>query len=124
MPLCGRLGIVTVEASPEQVVLQLDWAPELCTIGGAMHGGALMALADSAGAICAFLHLPDGATGTSTVQSSTNLLGPVRDGTVSATARLVHAGRSTIVVETKLTVADRLVATTTQVQAVLHPRGS
>jgi uncharacterized protein (TIGR00369 family) len=121
MPLCGLLGIRADSAAPERVVLLLDWAPELCTVENAMHGGALMALADSAGAICAFLNLPDGAAGTSTIQSSTNLVRAVRSGTVRATSQPVHTGRSTIVVETQVSMDDRLVSTTTQVQSVLYP---
>ena len=61
MPFCAALGITTQQATAERVTLTLDWAAERCTIGGAMHGGAIMTLADSAGAICAFLNLPEGA---------------------------------------------------------------
>ena len=59
----------------ERVVLTLDWRPELCTSGGLLHGGAVMALADAAGGACAFFNLPEGATGTSTIESKTNFLG-------------------------------------------------
>ena len=84
-----------------------------------MHGGALMALADSVGAVCAFLNLPQGTT-TSTTSSSTVFLRGVRSGTVTATARPIHVGRSTIAVVTELRDADdRLVAQVTQTQAVL-----
>jgi uncharacterized protein (TIGR00369 family) len=106
------------------VVLHLDWQPDLCTSGGLLHGGALMALADSAGAAAAFLNLPEGAAGTSTIESKTNFLGAVREGaTVTATASPLHCGSTTIVVETELrTGAGKLVAKTTQTQAVLRPR--
>lgn len=124
MPMCTELDITTREAGPERVTLALGWAPEWCTVGGAMHGGAIMALADSAGAMCAFLNLPDGAAGTSTIQSSTNFLGAVRSGTVEATARPLHTGRSTIVVVTEVQVDGRLVATTTQTQSVLVGGGA
>ena len=63
---------------PDAVVLELAWRPELCTSNGILHGGVIMALADSAGAGCAFLNLPDGAAGTSTIESKTNFLGAVR----------------------------------------------
>lgn len=124
MPLCGLLGVTAVEVVAERVVLALAWRPELCTVGGAMHGGALMALADSAGATCAFLNLPEGAIATTTIESKTNLLGAVTEGSlVTATSTPLHAGRTTIVIETELrTDAGKLVAKTTQTQAVLQPR--
>lgn len=121
MPLCATLGAEAVEMSPDRCVLTLEWREELCTTGGVLHGGALMALADSAGAALAFANLPEGATGTSTIDSTTNLLAAVRDGTVTATARPLHAGSSTIVVETEVRRADgRLAAKTTQTQIVLR----
>ena len=87
-----------------------------------MHGGALMSLTDSIGGVVAFLNLPEGA-GTSTISSSTVFLRGVREGTVTATGRLVHKGRTTIVAETELTDAQgRPVARTTQTQSVLMPR--
>lgn len=124
MPLCAALGVTAVEASAERVVFELAWRPELCTTGGALHGGALMALADSAGATCAFLNLPDGAIATTTIESKTNFLGAVVEGSVvRATAAPLHTGRTTIVIETELrTDTGKLVAKTTQTQAVLHPR--
>ncbi len=80
-----------------------------------------MALADSAGAACAVANLPEGASGTSTIDSQTNLLAAVREGTVTATATPLHAGSSTIVVETEVRRADgRLAAKTTQTQIVLR----
>jgi uncharacterized protein (TIGR00369 family) len=123
MPLCATLGITGTEAGADRVVAHLDWRPELCTSGGLLHGGAVMALADAAGGACAFLNLPDGAVGTSTIESKTNFLGAVREGTaVTATATPLHRGGTTIVVETELRVDDRLVAKTTQTQTVLRPR--
>ncbi len=120
VPYAGLLGIRMVSASPDEVRLELDWAPERCTSQGTMHGGALMSLADTAGATCAFLNLPAGA-GTSTIESKTNFLRAVREGTVLAVARPVHVGRTTIVVQTDLRDAqNRPVALTTQTQAVLR----
>jgi uncharacterized protein (TIGR00369 family) len=82
-----------------------------------------MALADSAGAACAFANLPDGSTGTSTIESKTNFLGAVRDGTVRAVARPLHVGSTTIVVETETRDGSgRLIAKTTQTQMVFRPR--
>lgn len=122
MPLCQLMGIEARLLSADEVVLTLEWAPELCTAGGVMHGGALMALADSAGAACAFLNLPAGAAGTSTIESKTNFLRAVRSGTAEATARPLHVGSGTVVVETEITNDQHLVAKVTQTQVVLTAR--
>lgn len=124
MPLCAHLGVQGVTATADEVVLTMAWRPELCTIGGLLHGGALMALADSAGAVAAFLNLPDGALGTSTISSSTSFLRGVAAGSVTATSTVLHRGGSTIAVETAVRDDEgRLVAKVTQTQAVLRPRG-
>src|SRR4051794_12625330 len=80
MPFAQHLGIELDAASPQEVRAHLGHRAELCTVAGALHGGALMTLADSAGALCAFLNLPQGAQGTSTLESKTNLLRAVRGG--------------------------------------------
>jgi uncharacterized protein (TIGR00369 family) len=104
------------------VVGHLDWEQHRTTAGNGMHGGALMTLADSVGAVCAVLNLPAGAA-TSTTSSSTVFTRGVRKGTVTATARPLHAGRSTVAIVTELRDdEDRLVAQVTQSQAVLHPQ--
>src|SRR5919108_4359983 len=102
MPFTGVLGATALKVGPDEVVLRLDWDATRCTAGGLLHGGALMALADSAGGLCAFLNLPDGATGTATIQSSTAFLRAVRDGYVEAVSRPLRVGRSVIVVETEI----------------------
>jgi 1,4-dihydroxy-2-naphthoyl-CoA hydrolase len=118
MPLGTTLGIRTF-GDAEEVDATLAWAPELCTAGGVLHGGVLMTLADAAGAVCAFLNLPEG-TRTVTIESKTNFLGAVREGVVTARARPLHVGKTTIVVETDvLDASGRRVARTTQTQAVL-----
>jgi uncharacterized protein (TIGR00369 family) len=123
MPLCETLGMVPIRAQPDSVVISVDWQPGLCTSGGLLHGGTVMALADSAGGVCAFLNLPDGAAGTSTIESKSNFFGGVRSGTVTATARPLHVGSTTIVVETEVRTDDgKLRAKVTQTQAVLRPR--
>ncbi len=122
MPLCESLGMEVTTAEPEIVVLGLDWRPDLCTSGGVLHGGVLVALADSAGATCAFLNLPAGAT-TATIESKTNFFAAVRGGRVMAAARPLHVGSTTIVVETELHDDERLVAKVTQTQAVRPARG-
>jgi 1,4-dihydroxy-2-naphthoyl-CoA hydrolase len=119
MPFAESLGIRITAAAPDRVDAEMDWAPDRTTAGGLLHGGALMACADSVGAVCAVLNLPEGAT-TSTTSSHTVFVRGVREGTVTATATPLHAGRTTIAVRTELHDAQgRLVAQTTQSQAVL-----
>lgn len=118
MPLGETLGI-RMFGGADEVDATLEWAPELCTAGGVLHGGVLMSLADAAGGVCAFLNLPPGAT-TVTIESKTNFLGAVRAGTVTARSRPLHVGKTTIVVETDvLDASSRRVARTMQTQAVL-----
>jgi uncharacterized protein (TIGR00369 family) len=119
MPFAAGLGLVLDAAAPDEVRGRLAWTPELCTTGGLLHGGALMALADSLGGICAFLNLPPGAR-TATTSSATVFTGAVRDGEVTAVARPLHVGRTVIVVQTDLSdQTGRRVAQVTQTQAVL-----
>jgi uncharacterized protein (TIGR00369 family) len=121
MPFAAGLGIELTEAGAERTVGTLAWSPEACTAGGALHGGVLMALADSVGAVCAYLNLPEGASGTSTVESKTNFLRAVTAGHVRATARPLHVGGTLLVVQTDLRDdRDRLVGQTTQTQIVLR----
>jgi 1,4-dihydroxy-2-naphthoyl-CoA hydrolase len=124
MPHAAALGIRIDAATPTEVIGRLAWRPDLTTLGGALHGGVLMALADSLGAVCAFLNLPDGATGTSTIESKTNFFRGVGGGEVHATTRPLHVGRTTVVVQTDLfDDGGRRVAQVTQTQSVLYPRG-
>ncbi len=123
MPLCKRLGFEVETMAPDVVVLGIDWSDDLCTTAGALHGGLLMALADSAGGACAFVNLPAGATGTSTIESKTNFLGSARKGRFLATSRPLHIGGTTIVVETEVRdEAGKLITKTTQTQVVLRPK--
>jgi 1,4-dihydroxy-2-naphthoyl-CoA hydrolase len=119
MPFAGTLGLEIESATPEEVRGRMPWRHEICTGGGVVHGGALMAMADSVGAVCAFLNLPPGAN-TATISSSTNMLRAVREGVVTGCARPLHVGRSVIAVRTDLSDDQgRLVAQVTQAQAVL-----
>ncbi len=121
MPFGAFLGMEVLAASADEVRARLAWAEELCTAGGVMHGGALMGLADSTGGFCAFLNLPEDAVGTATIESKTNFFAPVREGHVEAVSRPLHAGRTTIVVDTDLFDAGgRRVARVTQTQAILR----
>ena len=119
MPFAQRLGLRVGSARKDEVVAALDLAEELCTAGGVLHGGALMAAADSVGALCAFLNLPEGAT-TATLESKTNFFRAVRGGTVSFRATPLHVGGTSIVVQTEARDDDgRRVALVIQTQAVL-----
>ncbi|MCW2649285.1 MAG: hypothetical protein JWR32_261 [Mycobacterium sp.] len=119
IPFAATLGIEVDEVTQERVTASMKWAEERCTTGGIVHGGALMAFADTVGALCAAVNLPPDA-GTATIESKTNFFRAVRGGVVAATCEPLHVGRTTIVAQTDLT-DDRgkLVAQVTQTQAVL-----
>ena len=123
IPFAVSLGIELAAADPAEVRGSMAWAEERCTAAGTLHGGALMAFADTLGAICAFLNLPEGRS-TATVESKTNFFRPVREGHVSGTAKPLHIGRRFIVVQTELVDDDgRAVGVVTQTQAVLPKEG-
>jgi 1,4-dihydroxy-2-naphthoyl-CoA hydrolase len=117
--LASLLGIRFVEARLDRVVAELEVRDELTTVGGAVHGGTLMALADTVGAAATVLNLPAGAT-TTTIESKTNFLAAGRGGTVRAEATCLHRGRRTMVWQTRITDAGgRLLSLTIQTQMVL-----
>ena len=116
------LGIRFVEAGPERVVAELTYRPDLTTIGGSLHGGTLMALADTVGATATVLNLPPGAT-TTTLESKTNFMAAARAGVVRAESTPLHRGRRTMVWQTRVTDGSgRLLSITTQTQMVLEAR--
>ena len=119
MPFAEAIGVEIESAAADVVRGGLDWAPDRCTTGQVLHGGALMALADSLGAVCAYLNLPDD-TVTSTIESKTNFFRGLRSGRATATSTPVHVGRTTIVVQTDFR-DDRgkRLALVTQTQAVI-----
>jgi len=118
MPFTKVLGLSVLEGTAERVVARAQWAPERCTGGDVLHGGFLMAAADSVGAACAAFNLPQGAA-TSTIESKTNFFRAVTAGALRIEAAPVHVGRSTIVVQTDITREDgKLVTRTLQTQAV------
>jgi len=124
LPFAAAAGVELLDATAERVEGRMAWAPERCTTGGVLHGGALMTLADTLGAVCAFLNLPPGTT-TATLESKTNLLRAIRSGFATGTATCLHRGSTTIVVETRVTDDDgRLAAVTIQTQIVLPARAS
>jgi uncharacterized protein (TIGR00369 family) len=114
------LGLRFVEAGPERVVGELMVRDDLCTVPGIMHGGAIMALADTLGGAATVLNLPPGA-GTTTIESKTNFMAAARAGTkIVAECTSLHRGKRTMVWQTRVTDADgRLVAVVTQTQMVL-----
>ena len=119
MPFVRLCGIAITSATAGEVKGTLTWREDLCTSAGVVHGGALMTFADSLGALCAFLNLPEGAT-TATIESKTNFFRPVSKGTVHATTTPLHVGRATIVAQTDLRDdAGKRVALVTQTQAVI-----
>jgi uncharacterized protein (TIGR00369 family) len=102
LPFAITLGIELLEADPDEVRGQLAWSPERTTTGDIMHGGAIMALADTCGGVCAYLNLPPDAEATATIESKTNFLRAVRDGAATAVTRPIHRGRTLIVLETEV----------------------
>jgi len=119
-PFARLLGVTVESAEPGLVVGTLAWRPELCTSTGVLHGGAIMAFADSLGGLCAFLNLPPGAL-TTTIESKTNFFRAVREGSLVGRCEPLHVGRSTIVVRTMVAAGERQVAHVVQTQAVLPP---
>jgi 1,4-dihydroxy-2-naphthoyl-CoA hydrolase len=121
MPFAELMGVIFVEAEKDRVVARMPVRPELCTLNRTIHGGAMMALADSVGAAATVINLPEDAKGTTTIESKTNFIGGAREGTaLLAIATPVHRGRRTQVWQTRLeTEAGKLVAIVTQTQMVL-----
>jgi uncharacterized protein (TIGR00369 family) len=113
------LGIRFVEATPDLVRAELPVRDELCTVPGVLHGGAIMAFADTLGAVATVLNLPAGA-GTTTIESKTNFVSAARTGTtLTGSTTPVHRGRQTMVWQTRVEAGGKLVALVTQTQMVL-----
>jgi uncharacterized protein (TIGR00369 family) len=119
-PFPRLMGVEVVEATKEKVRARLIVRPDLCTAANILHGGAIMAFADTLGAIGAWLNLPDGAL-TTTIESKTNFIGAAKEGsTVTAESTPFHIGKRSSVWQTKITREDgKLVAVVTQTQMVL-----
>ena len=116
------LGVKVIEARKDKVVAEFDWRADLCTVGGILHGGALMAAADQVGATAAFLNLPAGAS-TTTLESKTNFFAGCKGGKVRAEATPLHVGGRTSVWQTRLyDEAGKLLSQTLQTQLVLLPK--
>ena len=121
MPFARLKGVTFTEAGRDRVVAQMLVRPDLCTVGHTIHGGAVMALADSVAAAATVINLPEDAKGTTTIESKTNFIGGAKEGTtVIATATPVHRGRRTQVWQTRVESEEgKLVALVTQTQMVL-----
>ena len=117
--LVELLGIEFVELAPERVLATLAIRDDLRTVGGALHGGTLMAFADTMGAVATVLNLPPGA-GTTTLESKTNFFAAGRSGAVRAETTPLHRGKRTMVWQTRVTdESGRLLSMTIQTQMVL-----
>ncbi len=121
MPFADLLGIEVTSQDKQRLVARMVVRDDLCTAGRIAHGGALMAFADSVGALATVLNLPADAKGTTTIESKTNFVRGVPAGeTVISTTTPVHLGRRTQVWQTRLEAADgKLIALVTQTQMVL-----
>ena len=121
MPFAELKGVTFTEAERDRVVARMLVRPDLCTLGHTIHGGAIMAFADSVGAAATVVNLPDDAKGTTRIESKTTFIGGAKEGTILvATATPVHHGRRTQVWQTRLETEDgKLVAVVTQTQMVL-----
>ena len=120
LPFANLLGIQITAATPEKVTAEMVVRDELCTRPAVLHGGAIMSLGDTLGAVATMLNVPEGG-GTTTIESKTNFLGPAPSGsTVVAECTPIHRGKRTMVWQTQISTEEgRLVAIVTQTQLVL-----
>jgi 1,4-dihydroxy-2-naphthoyl-CoA hydrolase len=121
LPFAEHLGVEFVSAESDRIVARMRVAPEHCTLGARVHGGAVMALADTMGGVASFINLPPEAAGTTTIESKTSFIGAAPAGAVLvATTTPLHQGRRTQVWQTRVeTEEGRLVAYVTQTQLTL-----
>ena len=120
LPFAELLGIEFISAAPDKVVAEMTVREDLCTRPAVLHGGAIMALADTLGATGTIVNLPQGA-GTTTIESTTNFVAPAPVGTrVIGETTPIHRGRRTMIWQTRISTPEgRLVALVTQTQLVL-----
>jgi 1,4-dihydroxy-2-naphthoyl-CoA hydrolase len=116
------LGIRFTDVTPDKVVADLTVRKDLCTVGDNLHGGAIMAFADTLGAVAAILNMAEGSR-TTTIESKTNFIGGAPVGSrVVGESTPVHKGRTTVVCQTTIrSEAGKLVALVTQTQLVIPP---
>ena len=120
LPFAALLGIEFVHAAPDRIAARMTVRDDLCTRPAVLHGGAMMAFADTLGAAGTLVNLPAGA-GTTTIESKTNFFAPAPSGSdILGEATPLHRGRRTMVWQTRVSDADgRLLALVTQTQLVL-----
>jgi uncharacterized protein (TIGR00369 family) len=124
VPFTKTLGLSVISDGPDEVHVRLNWSTDLCTSNGVLHGGVIMAMADTAGGICAYRNISLGASGTTTIESKTNFLSAVTYGHISAIAKPIHLGNTLAVIETDVRDnGGKLVARVNQTQLVLSQRG-
>jgi 1,4-dihydroxy-2-naphthoyl-CoA hydrolase len=116
----GLMGVRLMEVTPERVVASMEVRPDLCTTGNVLHGGAIMAFADTLGAIGTIANLPKDAR-TTTIESKTNFLRAAPEGTrITGECTAFHRGKTTMVWQTQIkTDTGKLCAVVTQTQLVL-----
>ena len=120
MPFSVSMGVTFTEADPDCVTATMVVRDDLCTVGHSIHGGAIMAMADAVGAAATVINLPQGAQGTTTIESKTNFVGAAKAGSIiTAVATPIHKGRRTQVWQTRLETEGKLIAVVTQTQLVL-----
>jgi uncharacterized protein (TIGR00369 family) len=124
LPFSKLMGLTIVSVTPDCVKAELPVREDLCTRPPVLHGGAVMAFADTLGAVATIANLPDGA-GTTTIESKTNFFAAIPLGdTAKAECTPLHRGRTTMVWQTRITRGDgRLAAVVTQTQLVLPKKG-
>lgn len=125
MPFAELKGVTFTEAEKDRVVARMLVRPDLCTLNHTVHGGAVMAFADSVGAAATVINLPEDAKGTTTIESKTNFFAAVPAGdTIRAECTPLHRGRTTMVWQTRIIRGDgRLAAIVIQTQLITAPRG-
>jgi len=118
------MGMEFTDVTPDKVVAKMAVRKDLCTVGDNLHGGAIMAFADTLGAVAAIVNMPEGAR-TTTIESKTNFIGGAAVGTrVVGESVPVHKGRTTVVCQTTIrSEAGKLVALVTQTQLVIPAKG-
>ena len=121
IPFAGLLGIEVVSAEKDRIEAHMTVRADMCNPMRGLHGGAAMSLADTLGAMGASMNLPEGAKGTTTLESKTNFIGAAQEGdTVVAVCTPIHVGRRTSIWQTRITTdAGKTVALVTQTQMVL-----
>lgn len=121
--LGAHLNIRFTDHKPDEISAEMDAGASHLTVGGRVHGGALMAFADTVAAFGAVLNLPSSRHSTTTLESKTNFFRAAMPGIVKAKAVPLHRGRSTMVWQTNISSPDgKLIAVVSQTQMVLSPR--